>query len=177
MSLTRKQIANPASSKTKKRNSANRPSPSESAGSLSEGIIKRGNNGQDWVIKKASNGIQRWVLLANGPDIDGIMPLTVDYLAKHIGKPVIIYETEYVGRYPTRAEFRASWKFTPSGDAKVGSNKLLAGWLRKQKPSIPDRVVFSVMGTGANNLPLQVDSINKKLASSNIMNMQAWVKV
>ena len=163
--------------KQKKKNSANRPSPSESAGSLSEGIIHRGNNGQNWVIKKANNGIQRWVPLANGPDIGGIMPLTVDYLAKHIGKQIIIYETEYEGRYPTRAEFRKSWRFTPSGDAKVGGNKLLAGWLRKQKPTIPDRVVFSVMGSGVDNLPLQVDSINKKLASSNIMNMLAWVLV
>ena len=134
MTLTRKQIANPASKtkKAKTENKSSRPSPSESAGSLSEGIIKRGNNGQYWVIKKASNDIQRWVPLANGPDIGGIMPLTVDYLAKHIGKPIVIYETEYAGRYPTRAEFRESWRFTPSGDAKIG-NKLLAGWLRKQK--------------------------------------------
>jgi len=176
MSFTKKRITNPASSKTKKRISANRPSPSESAGSLSEGIIKRGNNGQHWVIKKASNGIQRWVPLASGVVIGGIMPLTVDYLAKNIGKPIIIYETEYEGHYPTRAEFRERWRFTPSGDAKVGGNKLLAGWLRKQKPAIPNRVVFSVMGTG-DELPFQVDSINKKLASSNIMNMLAWVRV
>ena len=175
MAFTRKRIATPASSKTKKMNSANRPSPSESAGSLSEGVIKRGNNGQHWVIKKASNGIQRWVPLASGAVIGGIMPLTVDYMAKHIGKQIIIYETEYEGRYPTRAEFRESLRFTPSGDAKVG-NKLLARWLRKQKPEIPNRVVFSVMGT-REELPFQVDSINKKLASSNIMNMLAWVRV
>lgn len=172
MTTTRKRIANPASSKTKKRS---RPSPSESAGLFGEGVIKRGNNGQHWVIKKASNGIQRWVPLASGVVIGGIMPLTVDYMAKNIGKSIIIYETEYEGRYPTRAEFRESWQFTPSGDAKVG-NKILAGWLRKQKPAIPNRVVFSVMGTG-DELPFQVDSINKKLASSNIMNMLAWVRV
>ena len=177
MALTRKRLVNQATKKSRTQNKSSRPSPSESAGLFGEGVIKRGNNGQNWVIKKASNGIQRWVPLANGPDIGGIIPLTVDYLAKHIGKQVIIYETEYVGRYPTRAEFQGSTTFTPSGDAKVGGNKLLAGWLRKQKPTIPDRVVFSVIGMGADNLPLQVDSINKKLVSSNIMNMQAWVKV
>jgi hypothetical protein len=40
-----------------------RPSPSESATSVKEGTKKKGNDGNMWVVKKNSAGVQRWVKL------------------------------------------------------------------------------------------------------------------
>jgi hypothetical protein len=44
-----------------KRVSETRKSPEESATLFSVGTVKTGNDGNKWVIKKASNGVKRWV--------------------------------------------------------------------------------------------------------------------
>lgn len=171
MPVTKKRVIT-----THKHTKKSRSSPTESATQFPEGTIKKGNNMQYWVIKRATNGTQRWQPLSSAPIISGIAPLTVDYLAKNIGKTITIYETEYMGRYPAKTELSgvAGTNFTPSGDAML-KNKLIPGWLKNQKPAIPDRVIFSIQSAG-DELSLQVDSINKKLVSSNVMNMLAWVK-
>ena len=50
------------SKKTKKKTkSKDRPSPSESATGFSEGTVKTGNDGNQWIIKETNKGIKRWV--------------------------------------------------------------------------------------------------------------------
>jgi len=44
-----------------KRVSSTRKSPEESATLFSVGTVKTGNDGNKWVIKKASNGVKRWI--------------------------------------------------------------------------------------------------------------------
>ena len=62
-----------------------RKAPEESATSLPEGTMKEG-----WVIKKASNGVPRWVL-KNSVELNGFRLFTTDIAAKNIGKPLILY--------------------------------------------------------------------------------------
>lgn len=163
--------------KTRK-NKGSRKSPSESATDFPEGTIKLGNNKQKWVVKKVSGGSQRWIPYES-VELFGYKALTVDYLAKHIGKPVKIYEREYSDLWPTKSnsKFYAS-TFTPNGNAGPLTNKKrIEGWLKTQKPSIKDRTVFTIDGSEGGLDSLQVDSINKTIVSSNMMNQEAFVKV
>ena len=173
-------------SKTKSKNTKNaRKSPSESATSMGEGTIRRGNDGQLWVIKKAGNGTPRWMPYAT-VELNGFKALTVDYLAKNIDKEVEIYERGYMDEWPKKGDrdlMKLRW--VPNGVAKYLHNKtVLENWLKTQKPEIKDKSVFSVLGMGdwykggdLSEMALQVDSKNKKIVSSNVMNMEAFVKV
>lgn len=71
-----------------------RPSPVESATSLPEGSIRRGGDGNDWVVKKSSNGTPRWSPIES-VELNGWKLLTTNYLAKHIGKPITYYRRQY----------------------------------------------------------------------------------
>jgi hypothetical protein len=152
-----------------------RKGPSESASEFPEGTIKIGNDKQSWVIKKVSGGSQRWVPYSS-TELFGYKPLTVDYLGKHIGKPITIYERGYDNTWPKNFSKRTSdmYKFTPTGNALLGK-KVLEGWLKTQSPQIKNDTMFFIEGVDV--LPLQVDSKNKTLVSSNILNMEAFVKV
>ena len=88
--------ANANNKKTKK---ALRPSPSESATSLPEGSIRTGGNGAYWIIVRTNKGVPRWVP-EESCELNGWRKLTVDHLAKHIGKPMEIYEREYIDTWP-----------------------------------------------------------------------------
>ena len=160
-----------------------RPSPSDSATAYPHGTIKMGNDGNKWVIKIGENGIPRWIPYHSAV-INGFRALTIDYLSKNIGKELIIFEREFKNEWPRPIDsnmYRLRW--IPSGDAKYLKNKgILAGWLKTQKPVIKDRTVFLLLGQGdwykdeeLTEMPLQVDSKNKKIVSSNIMNMEAFV--
>jgi len=165
-----------------------RKAPIESATSFPEGTIKG-----SWVIKCAKNGVPRWV-----PDVsvelNGFRRLTVDYAAKHIGKPITLYVREYNEMWPTANAWSKpenstyyTAKFVPNGDAVNGKTKI-DGWLKSRKPAIKKGAHFYVDGTvsichGTNKcddpLPdgIQVDSNGKKLMSLNFMNQELFVKV
>jgi hypothetical protein len=164
--------------KTRKNKGGSRKSPSESATDFPEGTIKVGNNKEKWVVKKVSGGSQRWIPYES-VELFGYKALTVDYLAKHIGKPVKIYEREYSDLWPTKSNSKLfASTFTPNGNAGPLTNKKrIEGWLKTQKPSIKDRTVFTIDGSGDGLDSLQVDSINKTIVSSNMMNQEAFVKV
>ena len=164
--------------KTRKNKGGSRKSPSESATDFPEGTINVGNNKQKWVVKKVSGGSQRWIPYES-VELFGYKALTVDYLAKHIGKPVKIYEREYSDLWPTKSNSKLyASTFTPNGNAGPLTNKKrIEGWLKTQKPSIKDRTVFTIDGSEDGLDSLQVDSINKTTVSSNMMNQEAFVKV
>ena len=152
-----------------------RKGPSESASDFPEGTIKRGNDKRSWVIKKVSAGSQRWVPY-NTTELFGYKPLTVDYLAKHIGKTITVYERQYNDTWPknfSKASNPYIHKFTPTGNAILGK-KVLTGWLKTQSPKIKNNSMFFIEGVDV--LPLQVDSKNKTTVSNNIMNTEAFVK-
>lgn len=157
-----------------------RKAPVESATSLPEGTIKG-----SWVIKRAKNGVPRWA-----PDVsvelNGFRILTVDYAAKHIGKPITLYVREYKEMWPmanawSKPSDATYWTatFTPSGDAVSGKTKI-DGWLKSRKPEIKKGVHFYVDGPVISEYTLpdgvQVDSNGKKLMSLNFMNQEVFVK-
>ena len=124
-----KNTTNKLQNKTKK---TSRPSPSESATSLPEGNIRPGGNDHRWVIVNTSKGIPRWVPLESC-ELNGWRLLTVDYVAKNIGKPIEIYETTYRNDFWPGKKMKMSKSiFIPNGDAEINSKKL-SGWLKKDK--------------------------------------------
>jgi hypothetical protein len=183
-------------SKTKHKNTTNklqnktqktsRPSPSESATSLPEGSIRRGGNGARWVIVNTSKGIPRWVPLESC-ELNGWRLLTVDYLAKNIGKTVEIFEREYMDTWPGKNEKMGErLRFIPNGHLQINrKKKLVENWLKNRKPSVQKGQMLSLMGLGdwygtskeMTEFSMQVDSGNGKLVSSNVMNTEAFVKV
>ena len=157
-----------------------RKAPSISATLVPEKTIKIGNDKMKWVVKKIENGTHRWIPYISAK-LCGYMPLTVDYIAKHINKPIIIYEREYSDKWPTKSSKMFSLKFTPTGNAGIVGKKIIIGWLKNQTP-IKDKTIFSIEGPLIYNKSkdirngLQVDSKNKILVSSNIMNMESFIK-
>ena len=164
--------------KTRKNTGGSRKSPSDSATDFPEGTIKLGNNKKQWVVKKVSDGSQRWIPYES-VELFGYKALTVDYLASHIGKPVKIYEREYNDMWPPKSTSKLhSFIFTPNGNAgPTTKKKRIEGWLKTQKPPIKDRTVFTIDGSEGGLDSLQVDSINKTRVSSNMMNQDAFVKI
>jgi WD40 repeat protein len=155
--------------------------------SAAEGTIKG-----SWVRKRVKNGVPRWV-----PDVstelNGFRRLTVDYCAKHIGKPITLYVREYKEMWPTanawsKPSDSTYWtaKFVPNGDAVSGKTKI-DGWLKSRKPEIKKGAHFYVDGSVDmchkdkcdDSFPdgVQVDSNGKKLMSLNFMNQEVFVKV
>jgi hypothetical protein len=167
---------------------ASRPSPSESATSLPEGTIRTGGNGAYWVIEQTSKGIPRWVP-TESCELNGWRILTVDYLAKNIGKPVEIYEREYMDTWPGKNEkMRDKLKFIPNGHLQIQINRkktLVENWLATRKLPIQKGQMLLLQGLGdwygtekkMKEFSMQVDSRNGKLVSSNVMNTEAFVKV
>ena len=169
-----------------------RKGPSESATAFPEGTIKRGNDNHDWVIKKGSNGISRWVPV-NSATLNGFTRFTVDYAAKHVGKPVTIYTSEYKDTWPKKSDWTKKpdstyivMKFVPSGDAIKEKTKL-EGWLKTQKPPVKRGMHFYLDGPlymcptskcdDYLTNGLQVDSLGGQILSPNLMNVIAYVKV
>lgn len=166
--------------KNKPSKNKTRKAPIESATSFPEGTVK-----SSWVVKRASNGVPRWVPVVSA-ELNGFRRLTVDYCAKHIGKPITLYVREYNEMWPaknawTKPENETYYKatFTPNGDAVSGKTKI-DGWLKSRKPEIKKGAHFYVDGhvIMADPLPdgVQVDSNGKKLMSLNFMNQELFVK-
>jgi hypothetical protein len=169
-----------------------RKGPSESATLFPEGTIKRGNDNHMWVIKKGSGGISRWVH-ADSAILNGFTRLTVDYAAKHVGKSITIYTSEYKDTWPKKSDWikkpdstYSVMKFIPSGDAIKEKTKL-EGWLKTQKPPIKRGTHFYLDGplyicttSKCDDYlvnSIQVDSVNGQHLSPNLMNIVAYVKV
>jgi len=164
--------------KTNKTKKSDRPSPSESATTLPLGSIRRGGDGGTWVITHTSKGIPRWVPIASA-EINGIRLLTVNHLAKNIGKPVVYYSRMYENKFPTPADLSKMEHatFIPNGDAQVDRKKtLLEGWLRTQKPPVSPGQFFSLLGDGDYGA-MQIDSKHPNQVSDNVMNTEAFIKV
>ena len=162
-----------------------RKGPEESATSFPEGTIKG-----SWVVKKASNGVPRWMPSVS-VELNGFRLLTVDNVAKNIGKTIILYVREYHELWPKKNawdkpedETYFTAKFVPDGDATSGKTKI-PGWLKSRKPEIKKGAHFYVDGQvslcnrGKCDIVdgVQVDSIGKKIMSLNFMNQEIFVKV
>lgn len=158
-----------------------RKGPSVSATTFPEGTIEKGNNGYPWVVKTTANRVQRWVPYFHA-ELHGFAPLTVAYLAKHIGDKITIYEREYDSIWPKTTRGMQMSHFVPNGNAVKGKT-VVEGWLRSQKPAIRDNTIFGIQGMsdifggGMELTWMQVDSKNKTLVSSNVMNTEAFVRV
>jgi hypothetical protein len=153
-----------------------RKAPAISATAVPEGTKREGQDGRMWIVKA-----RRW-LPAASVKLNGYQALTVDVLRKHIGKTLTVYEREYEEMWPKKSEKMFSYRFRPSGNAKQGM-VIRKNWLRTQVPAIPDHVLFFVEGEGTLHNPpkmepleLQVDSLDKKRVSSNVLNMEAFVR-
>jgi hypothetical protein len=159
---------------------ANRKSPSESATTFPEGRIMKGNDGDYWVVKKTTGGTSRWIPNINA-EINGIRRLTVDYMAKNIGKVLYVYEKEYSSTFAKSKDLGKPDKFIPSGDAIIwrsgqyANRKTISNWLKTRRPPIQPGQYFGLTSIDGNSL--QVDSKNGQSVSSNLMNMEAYVKV
>jgi hypothetical protein len=173
-SIRTKKKINTHINKTKK---AVRPSPSESATSLPHGSIRRGGDGGSWVITHTSKGIPRWTPITSA-EINGIRLLTVNHLAKNIGKPVVYYSRMYEDKFPTPADLSKMEHatFIPNGNAQVDRKKTIEGWLRTQKPAVRPGQFFSLLGDGDYGA-MQIDSEHPNQVSDNVMNTEAFIKV
>ena len=165
----------------RKTRKAVRKGPAESATSVPEGTIKGG-----WVTKKASNGVPRWVP-ETSVELNGFRKFTVDYAAKHIGKPIALYTREYNDEWPSanawsrkKDSTHVVMQFVPNGDALAGT-KRLAGWLKTQKPAIKDRTMFFIDGPLSYMKGdyitdgMQVDSVGKKIVTTNALSTDTFV--
>lgn len=157
-----------------------RKSPSESATEFPEGSIRRGNDKQAWVVKRRTTS-QRWAPVAS-TTLFGFKPLTVDYLAKHVGEPISLYERDFQAQWPKSTRGMQQATFTATGAAGPTGGRMVPGWLKTRKPAIKTNTMFTIDGGLVNKgsatvLPgLQVDSVNKTLVSSNSTNTEAFVK-
>lgn len=164
-----------------------RRAPEESATSFPEGTMKGG-----WVIKKASNGVPRWVPIASA-ELNGFRLFTTDYAAKHIGKSITLYAREYKDMWPKKNAWTKpedstymKFRFMPSGDAMKERTKI-PGWLKTQTPEIKKGARFSIDGPlyecVANKCDnyladgLQVASSNGKIISTDLLGTELYVKV
>ena len=182
-----------------------RKGPTESATSVPEGSIRRGNDGGNWVSVRAANRVQRWVPVASAT-LHGLRRLTVDDVTA--GKPLTFFERgSGEPMWPTSVRGLGKTIFHPNGDLLVGppqrGQKRHTGWLRTRTPTIREgtmclldgRIVFNPGSKHQMEVAggLQIDSLNKKLGpsrrargvinsrcagcfvSSNIMNVEAYI--
>jgi hypothetical protein len=167
-----------------------RGSPSESATAFSVGTIKRGNDGNSYVVTETSNKTHRWIHTINA-EMNNMKLLTVDYLAKNINKPIKLYLREYRNEWAKKNDWSKKdpthgiMIFKPTGNAIMGK-KILPNWLKTRKPEMKDRSQFSIEGHLSFSIStkesdfslssLQVDSKNKKLVSYNLMNTEVFIE-
>ena len=183
-------------SKTKsKKLNKERKSPNESATLFGVGTMKKGNDNQIWVIMNDKNNNKRWVPKIS-VELNGLKALTTDYLAKNINKTIKLYNREYGNQWANKNDWLEKNKmkvkdlgyhtilFKPTGNALLGK-KVLNNWLKTQQTTIKDNTNFNIEGyisfdNDPNNmelLSLQVDSKNKKIVSSNLINIESFYSV
>ena len=149
----------------------------------------------------------KWVVASSDKAIlNGFRKFTVDYAAKHINKPVILYTREYGSKWPARNAWTKAagnadntysrMKFIPNGDAGIfPKKKKFVNWFTTRSPSIKEGTHFYVDGETfiCNNKAqrtspydcdpdefladgLQVDTKDKQTLSTNLMNTEVFVK-
>ena len=163
-----------------------RKGPTESATAVPEGTIRRGNDKHDWVSVRAANRVQRWVPVISAK-LHGLSRLTVDDVARafRAGKELTFYERgSGEPMWPASVHGLDRTILRPNGDLVVGK-KRYHDWLRTRTPAIRDNTMCSLDGMVVfypDRKPqmevaggLQIDSLNKKLVSSNIMNVEAYI--
>ena len=161
------------------------------------GTMKKGNDNQIWVIMNDKNNNKRWVPKIS-VELNGLKALTVDYLAKNINKTIKLYNREYGDKWANKNDWLEKNKikvkdlgyhtilFKPTGNALLGK-KVLNNWLKTQQPTIKDNTNFNIEGyisfdndQDIKNMSLsslQVDSKNKKIVSSNLINIESFYSV
>lgn len=166
----------------KTRKNINRISPTESATDFEEGTIKRGNDRHQWVVKKSLNGVPRWTPFLT-TKLFGLQPLTVDILAKHIGKEVKIYHREYGSMFPRVTDKNLyTLTFISSGDAKYLKRKaVFPNWLKTRQPAIDFKKSFSILGKIQYKKDEDFEdsalSAGPNLVSLNFMNTECFIQV
>jgi hypothetical protein len=149
----------------------------------------------------------KWVAASSEKAIlNGFRKFTVDYAAKHINKPLILYTREYGSKWPARNAWTKAagnaentysrMKFIPNGDAGImGKKNKFVNWLTTRSPPIKEGTHFYVDGETfiCNNKAqrtspydcdpdefladgLQVDTKDKQTLSTNLMNTEVFVK-
>ncbi len=144
----------------------------------------RGNDDKPWVAVSAKNGVQRWTSYTSAT-LNGLRVLTLDYLRKHVGKPVVIYDRSARDIWPSgvREKDMESYTFVPDGDAQ--SSMIMTrykDWLFTRSPSPPARGFVMITGTRTSSLKTDIDRgwgpivSGNEIASSNPRNTQSFVK-
>jgi hypothetical protein len=159
-----------------------RKGPTSSATEHPEGTIEWGSDGQRWVVRKAKNGVPRWVPF-HTVDLFGWRPLTVKVLAENIGKRITVYERQITNTWPRGPkDFDVTYKFTPSGDGERIKNRkrtLYPNWLKSRTFKLRKNDIFEVLGEPQSNPnyfeSIQVGPKPGELASTNLMNTEAFV--
>ena len=160
-----------------------RKSPEESATEFPVGTIKKGNDKNKWVVMQTINGTKRWSPYTS-VELNEYRALTIDFLKKNIGKEIKVYEREYNDTWVKKSEKMLKSTFIPTGNAVYGKNfTVIENWLKTLKPEIKDNIIFGIEGylkypgEKFKLASLQVDSKNKSTVSSNIVNMEAFIKI
>jgi hypothetical protein len=140
-----------------------------------KGAIEWGNDKRRWVAKKVG-GSQRWIPFHSAA-MFGYTPLTAGYLAKHIGKPVCVYERSLSEKWPrSPKDFDEKYVFTATGATESGGT-VYPKWLKTQKPPVGEDDLMIVEGAIKS---MDYDGMFQVglsgLISSNLMNTDAFVK-
>jgi len=163
--------------KNQKSQKTQRKGPTKSATSVSEGAIEWGSDKRRWVAKRMG-GSQRWNPIERTA-LFGYVPLTASYLAKHVGKPVCIYEREmlYDGKWPRSVkDFDVKYVFTATGATELGGT-VYPKWLKTQKPPVGEDDTMIVEGSiKSTDYTGTIQVGPSGLISSNLMNTEAFVK-
>jgi hypothetical protein len=107
----------------------------------------------------------------------GYAPLTAAYLAKHIGKPVAIYERAMMDKWPRSSkDFDVKYVFIATGATEAGDT-VYPKWLKTQKPPVGEDELMIVDGTlKSKDYAGTIQVGPSGLISTNLMNSEAFVK-
>jgi len=134
-----------------------RKSPKESATLFSEGVIMRGLDKSQFVVKKTAQGVKRWVPYAS-TTLFGFRPAKTTDISK--SKPTILYDRGYMDKWPKSTRGMAKMIFRPTG--KI-TKMYIEGYPKyAREPEFFGALVFNK---------------ETKLVSSNLLNMEAFVKL
>ena len=166
-----------ASKRTKKR--LVRPSPSESATSLPEGSIRIGNNKEMWVVVNNAKGVSRWTPIEN-VKLNGWQLLTLDYLSKNIGKPIVIYERTIEQDWPgTHDKMLEKYEFITDGHLQIGK-KIINNWLQQNSRKMDKNKMNILLHRNPKQfhlgLGLETDNMWSNQLATNPYKHQAFVK-
>lgn len=126
-------------------------------------------------------------------ELNGFKLFTVDYAAKHIGKPIVLYCCEYKDTWPKKNAWSKpqdstfmKYTFVPNGGAIKEKTKI-DGWLKSRVPAIKKGTHFYIDGPlyECNKRKcddyladgIQVDSFSGKVITVDLLSTETFVKV